>query len=114
MLLSHVTDQSLIKVITCNLDGSAYYGSAKRDDCDICSTATDINDHVSAGLGNINSGTDGSCYRLLNDGNLAGTCLIGSVLNGLLLDLSRTARNADCDTRLAKGSFTYCLIDEIL
>ena len=101
VLLSHIADQRLIKIITRNLDGGAYYGSAQGDDCDIRSTASDIYDHVSACLGNIDSSTDRCGNRLLDDADLAGTCLVSCVLNSLSLNLCRTARDADSDTRFS-------------
>ena len=80
--------------------------SSQRDHGDIGSTTADIHDHVAAGLGNINSGTDRCCNGLLDDRYLSGTCLIGSILYGFLLYLGNAAGYADRDTGLAEGSLT--------
>ena len=113
MFLSHVTDQCLVEVITSHFNRSADYGTAQGNNGDICRTTTNIYDHVAARLGNIDTSADRSCYRLLDDRNLACASLISRILNRLALYLGRTARDADADTRLAECLLADCLVDEI-
>ena len=101
MFLSHIADESLIEVISGSLNRSTYYSTSERDHCDIRSTASDIYDHVSACLGDIDSCTDSCRNRLLDNADLTGTCLISCILNGLSLNLCRSARDADSDTRFS-------------
>ena len=114
MFFTHVTNDGFIKIITCDLDGSADYGTSQGDYRDIGSTTTDIYDHITAGLGNIDSGTDSGCNGLLNDGYLSGTCLISSVFYCLFLYFRNTAGYADSNTGLTEGSLTQRLLDKIL
>ena len=113
MFLSHETNNRLIKIITRDLNGSADYSSSKRDDCNICGTASDIHDHISAWSGNIDSGSDCCCDRLLNDGNLSGTCLVGSIFYCLLLYLCNAAGNTDSDTGLTESSLPQRFLDKV-
>ena len=101
MFLSHIADESFIEVISGRLDGCTYDRTAEGDHRDIRSTASDIYDHVTTCLGNIDTGANGCRNRLLDDADLAGTCLVSCVLNGLSLNLCRSARDADSDTRFS-------------
>jgi len=101
VLLSHITHQGLIEIVSGSLDGGAYYGASQGDHRDIRSTASDIDDHVSAGLGNIDARSNGRRHRLLNDADLSGASLVGGVLNGLSLNLCGSAGDADCDPGLS-------------
>ena len=114
VLLTHVTNDCFVEVVTCDLDRSRYYRSAKGDHCDISCTTTDINDHITAWTGDVDTSTDGSCDRLLDNGYLTSTCCIGSILNSTLLNLCYTRWYADRDTRLTVRLLTNCLLDEIL
>ena len=101
MFLSHIADESFIEVISGRLDGCTYDRTAEGNHRDIRSTASDIYDHVSACLGDIDSCTDRCRNRLLDNADLTGTCLISCILNGLSLNLCRSARDADSDTRFS-------------
>ena len=114
VFLTHIADQRLIKIISGNLDRCTYNRSSKRNDSDIRSTASDIYDHISAWSCNIDSRTDCSSDRLLNNFYLAGTSLISSVLNGLLLYLSNTTRYADADAWLTEALLAKCFLDKVL
>ena len=113
MFLSHIADKGFIEVISGRLDRGADYSTAERDDCDIRSTASDIYDHISACLGDIDSGTDCCCNRLFDNADLTGTCLVSRILYGLSLNFRCTARDADCDTRFSQGSLSDRFVDEI-
>ena len=114
VFLTHITNNSFVEIISGDLDGSADYRTSQRDHGDIGSTTADIHDHVTAGLGDINSGTDCCCNGLFNDGYLSGTCLIGSIFYGFLLYFRNAAGYADRDTGLTEGSLTQSLLDKIL
>ena len=68
MFLTHITNNGFVEIISGDLDGSADYRTSQRDHGDIGSTTADIHDHVTAGLGDINSGTDCCCNGLFYDG----------------------------------------------
>ena len=46
----HVAHQGLVKVITCDLDGCTYHRTSQGNDGNISSSASDVNDHITAGL----------------------------------------------------------------
>ena len=114
VFLTHITDQSLVEIVSGDLDRCTYNRSTQRDDSDIRSTSSDIYDHISAWSCNINSGSDCSCDRLLNNFYLAGTSLIRCVLNGLLLYFSNTARYADADAWLTEALLAKSFLDKVL
>ena len=114
VLLPHVTEDGLVEVVAGDLDGLGNDRTVQCDHGDIRGTTTDVNDHVALRLTDVNAGTDGSRYRLLDDRDLAGTCVVSGILDGLLLDLGRTARDADRDARLPEGTLADSFIDEVL
>ena len=114
MLLTHITYDRFIKIITGDLYRCADNSTAQRDHSDICSTTTDIHDHISARSGNINTGSDSCCDRLLNNKYFSCACLISSILNCLLLYLSNTARYADSDLRLTERLLSNCLLNKMI
>jgi len=97
----HITDEGLVEVVSSHFDGRADNGAAQGNHGDIRRTASDIDDHVTAGLGDVDSGSDGCRNRLLDDADLSGACVVGGVLNGLLFHLCGAAGDADCDPRLS-------------
>ena len=113
MFFTHISHNGFIKIIACDLDGSTDYSTSQRYDCDIGSTAADIYDHITARLGNINTCTDSSCDGFLNNGNLSGTCLVGSIFYCLLLYLCNAAGNTDSDTGLTESSLPQRFLDKV-
>ena len=114
VLLSHVADDRLVKIVTRNLDRSRYNGTAKRDHGDICRTAADIHDHIAARPGNIDPRANRCSNRLLNNKHFPCTCCVCRIFNRTLLDLSHTARHTDRNPRLAVTAASHCLLDKIL
>ena len=113
VLFPHVAHQGLVKVISGNLDGCAHNRAAQGNDRDIGRTAADIHYHVAAGLADVNPCADGRCYRLLDDGNLTGACLVGCILHCLFLNFSCAAGDADTDSWLAQRLLAHCLADKV-
>ena len=114
MLFSHITDDSFIKVIACNLNWCRYNCTAKRDNCDICCTTTYIYDHIAAWLNDIDTCTDSCCYRLFDEANVSGPCHTCSIFYGLTLNFSYTWRNAYSDKRFTIDSTSESLGYEVL
>ena len=114
MLLSHIADHRLVKVITRDLNRSRDDGAAEGDDGDIRGAAADVDNHVAAGLRNVDARTDCRRDRLLNDRDFLRARLVGCVLDGLSLDLGRTGRNADRDARAEQGLLADRLVDKVL
>ena len=114
MLLSHVSDNCLIKIISGYLDRCADYRTTEWDNCYIWCTASDIYYHISAWLWNINTCTDCSCDWLLDNLNISGSCCKCSILNGLLLNLCNTTWHTYAHERLSEALLTKRLLDEVL
>ena len=114
MLLPHVTEDGLIEVVAGHLDGLGNDRTVQCDHGDIRGTTTDVDDHVALRLTDVDAGTDGRRYRLLDDRDLTGTCVVSGILDGLLLDLGRTTWDADRDTRLPEGTLADGLLNEVL
>ena len=114
MFLSHITYNGFVKIISGNFNGSAYYSTSQRDYCDIRGTSTDIYDHISTWLRNVNSGSNGCCNRFFDNGNLSCTCGISGILYRLLFYFCGTTRYTDTDSRFSSEEvLTYCLLNEI-
>ena len=113
MLLPHIAHQCLVKVIACNLDGCADNRAPQRNDRNVGCTASDIHNHITAGLSDINTGADGRSNRLLDNGHFPGACLVGGILHCLFLNLSGSAGDTYADSGLAQCFLAHCLADEI-
>ena len=114
MFFTHITHDSFVEIIARYLNGSADHRAAEGNHRDIGSTAADIHNHVSTGLGNVNACADGCRNRLLNDGNLSGARLISRILHGFLFHFGHAAGHADCNARLPESLFTQSFLNKIL
>ena len=114
VLLPHVTEDGLIEVVAGDLDRFGNDRTVERDYGDIRGTTTDVDDHIALWLTDVDAGADCSRYRLLDDRDLAGTCMVSGILDGLLLDLGCATRDADRDARLPEGTLADGFINEVL
>ena len=114
VFLSHVTDHCLVEVIARDLNRSRDDGAAEGDDSDVRGAAADVDDHISAGLRNVDARTDCRGNRLLNDCDFLCACLVGRILHGLSLDLGRAGGNADRNAGTEQGLLADRLVDEVL
>ena len=113
MFLTHIADKRLIEIITGDLNGGTDNRTPQRNNCDIGSTTANIHNHVSTGLGNINSCTNRCCNRLFDNGYFTCTGLQSRIFNSLPLYLGNSARYTDRNTGLPECLPSHCLLNEI-
>ena len=114
MFFAHVAHDCLIKIISGNLDGSADNDSSKRNNSDVGCSSSDVHDHISAWLCDIDSGADGCRNRFFNNGYFPCTCLVGRILNCLFLYFRGTARHTHADARLpSENRLSDGAVDEV-
>ena len=113
MFLTHVTDNRLIKIVSRNFDGCTDHGASQGNNGNIRCSAADVNNHISARLGDIDACPDRCRNRFLDNGNLSCACLVGGILNRFLLHLGNTAGNAYRNARFPEGFLPQSLLDEI-
>ena len=101
MLLSHISNNRLVKIITGNLNRCTYYGTSKRNNRNIRSTTTDIYDHITAWLRNIDTSSDCCGYRLLDNLYISCSCCICCIFYRLLLYLCYSTRNTNRNSWLS-------------
>ena len=99
VLTADMLNDCFIELVARNLQGEVNYRFAEGDYGDIRRTASDIYDHGTAGLCDIDTGTDCGSDRLTDQEYVFRAGVTAGVLNGLLLNRSDDRRNADNDRR---------------
>ena len=114
MLLSHITKNCFIKIVSRNLNRFGNHGSAQSNHGNVCCSSSNIDNHIPLCLRYIYSGTDCSRYRLFNDTDLSGPCMTCRVHYGFFFNLCCSAGNTNANPRLSQGSSSHCLVYKIL
>src|SRR5688572_22345088 len=95
MLTSHVIENVAVEGITRHADRLIADNPRKGDYRDIGSTPADINNHVTDGLFNIDTCSDGRSDRFIDHVNFFCSGVFGRVAYGTLLYLGDPRRNTD-------------------
>lgn len=114
VLLLDVLDDEIVELVAADPNRTGRYNAAQRDHSHLAGAAADVHDHAAHGLGNRKPGTDGSCHRLLDDGNLPGAGLDGGLPDSAALHRSYPRRNADNHIRAGEEGAVGDLLDEDL
>ena len=95
VLSAHVFQNIQVEFIPSNADTFIANNTTQSDNCNFSSTTTDINNHISLRLGDIDSNTNSSCHRFVYQINFFGTTALGAILYGTFFNFSDTRWNTN-------------------
>ena len=113
MLSPHVADNGVVKVVAGHFERVRNDRAAKGNDGDVRGAAADVDDHVAAGLRNVDARADGRRDRLFNDEDFARAGVDRCVFNRFPLHFRNVRRHTDRDPRAAEGTLSKRLADEV-
>src|SRR5882724_339092 len=114
MLALNELNDSFVHRVAGNTDGPRVDDPAHAYNCDIGGAASNIDDNVSARLGDRKSGADGSRHGFFDQKDLRCFSAVRRVLDSSALHLRNTGGNADNDARTHKTPSVLRLPDEVL
>ena len=115
VLLTEVHLDVVCEYVTGNLDRVLDYDTAERDHCDLCSTTSDVNDHVTLRRLHIEADTEGRCHWLVDQIYVASSCVLSRVTYRTDLHFGTSRRDADHDLEVRleqRSAFAVHLLDE--
>ena len=114
VLALDVGDDGLVHLVSGHADGARVDDAGEGDDGDVGGAAADIDDHVSAGLGDGEAGSDGGDHGLLDQVNFRGFGAVGGVHDGALFYLGDLRGDADDDAGVDHHLAVVGLLDEVV
>ncbi len=114
VLALEVGHDGFVHLVSGHADGARVDDTGERDDGDVGGAAADVDDHVSAGFGDGETGADGGDHGLLNEVNLGGLGAVGGVHDGALFDLGDLRRHTDDDAGVHHHFAVVGLLDEVV